>query len=153
MHLIGFHAYQATLRSAEKDFSCSPSADSSDRQRCHSGSWGGLYTWFAPRRTSKHTIPFDVAGGYGISRVEVKIDFQPNRESCELLSVVQLQTAAEVAKGTRQWHCGHRPKGSGRASYHFRDVHPFGCSRDSIVAGWAPAFLTHLRSDGCRPSL
>ena len=22
-----------------------------------------------------------------------------------------------------------------------------------LVAGWAPAFLTHLRSDGCRPSL
>ena len=90
MHLIGFHAYQATLRSAEKDFSCSPSADASDRQLCHSRSWGGLYTWFAPRRTSKHTIPFDVAGGYGISRVEVKIDFQPNRESCELLSVAPL---------------------------------------------------------------
>lgn len=60
---------------------------------------GGPWMWFAPRRTSKHTIPFDVAGGYGISRVEVKIDFQPNRESCELLSAARTQKAEEKAKG------------------------------------------------------
>ena len=55
--------------------------------------------WFTPRRTSKHTIPFDVAGGYGISLVEGKSDFQPNRESCELLSAARTRNVEEKAKG------------------------------------------------------